>query len=426
MRKKSHILLARYLADQMQTTASLQSHRKAFCLGSILPDIKPSFITRRHEFYGTFEDVKNRMKELADIRPDESNQRVYWRRFGEVIHYMADYFTFPHNKTYTGSFSQHNHYEKVLKNRLKECIQQGEAHAYLEPAIRFADFSTLIDYIEATHEKYLNKLRSVEEDWMTAMRSEQQVEAALKSYEDVDSWKTIIFLYNAALKEVGTKLEILNDEFQHVHQYNPIEHIKTRIKTPDSIVKKLKRYGHETSIENMVRYVNDIAGVRLICSFTSDIYRLAEMIGNQSDLKVLSIKDYIKNPKESGYKSYHMLVSVPIFLSDSVVDTKVEIQIRTIAMDFWASLEHKIYYKFEGNAPEYISKDLQECAKMVSELDDKMLSLNEAIQECIAQQDKDQIRMNEELMNDVCRDVLGNNKEYKDSKVQEKVTEIVT
>ena len=104
------------------------------------------------------------MKELADIRPDESNQRVYWRRFGEVIHYMADYFTFPHNKTYTGSFSQHNHYEKVLKNRLKECIQQGEAHAYLEPAIRFADFSTLIDYIEATHEKYLNKLRSVEED----------------------------------------------------------------------------------------------------------------------------------------------------------------------------------------------------------------------------------------------------------------------
>ena len=164
MRKKSHILLARYLADQMQTTASLQSHRKAFCLGSILPDIKPSFITRRHEFYGTFEDVKNRMKELTDIRPDESNQRVYWRRFGEVIHYMADYFTFPHNKTYTGSFSQHNHYEKVLKNRLKECIQQGEAHAYLEPAIRFADFSTLIDYIEATHEKYLNKLRSVEED----------------------------------------------------------------------------------------------------------------------------------------------------------------------------------------------------------------------------------------------------------------------
>ena len=211
----------------------------------------------------------------------------------------------------------------------------------------------------------------------------------VKNYEDVDSWKTVMFLYNAAMKEVASKLEILNDEFQHVHKYNPIEHIKSRIKSPESIVKKLKRYGHETSIENMVKYVNDIAGVRLICSFTSDIYRLAGMIGNQSDLKVLSIKDYIKNPKESGYKSYHMLVSVPIFLSDSVVDTKVEIQIRTIAMDFWASLEHKIYYKFEGNAPEYISRDLRECADMVSALDEKMLSLNEAIKACLQESERE-------------------------------------
>ena len=213
---------------------------------------------------------------------------------------------------------------------------------------------------------------------------------AIKNYEDVDSWKTIMFLYNAALKEVETKLEILNDEFQHVHQYNPIEHIKTRIKTPESIVKKLKRYGYETSVENMVKYINDIAGVRLICSFTSDIYRLAEMIGNQSDLKVLSIKDYIKNPKDSGYKSFHMLVGVPVFLSDSVVHTKVEIQIRTIAMDFWASLEHKIYYKFEGHAPAYISEDLKACADMVSELDDRMLSLNEAIQKCLENSEKNE------------------------------------
>ena len=199
--------------------------------------------------------------------------------------------------------------------------------------------------------------------------------------DDVDGWKTIIFLYNSALKEVGTKLEILNDEFQHVHQYNPIEHIKSRLKSAESIVKKLKRYGYETSLENMVNYVNDIAGIRVICSFTSDIYRIADMIASQNDLKVLSIKDYIKNPKESGYKSYHILVSVPIFLSDSVVDTKVEIQIRTIAMDFWASLEHKIYYKFEGNAPEFISKELRECAQMVSQLDAKMLSLNEIIKQ---------------------------------------------
>ena len=128
------------------------------------------------------------------------------------------------------------------------------------------------------------------------------MENAIKNYEDVDSWKTIMFLYNSALKEIGTKLDILNDEFQHVHKYNPIEHIKTRVKTPDSIVKKLRKNGYEISIENMVKYVNDIAGVRLICSFTSDIYQLAEMIGNQNDLKVLSIKDYIRNPKDSGYK----------------------------------------------------------------------------------------------------------------------------
>lgn len=233
----------------------------------------------------------------------------------------------------------------------------------------------------------------------------QDVMKAIMDYDDVDAWMTAMFLYNSALKEVGTKLEILNDEFKHVHRYNPIEHIKTRIKTPESIVKKLKRYGHEVSIENMIEYINDIAGVRLICSFTSDIYRLAAMIGNQTDLKVLTIKDYIKTPKESGYKSYHMLVSVPIFLSDSVVETKVEIQIRTIAMDFWASLEHKIYYKFEGNAPEYISRELRDCAEMVSGLDEKMLSLNNAIQECLSREEaaKKQKKESEEHLQEAAK-----------------------
>lgn len=207
--------------------------------------------------------------------------------------------------------------------------------------------------------------------------------------EDVDSWKTMMFIYNSALKEVGTKLDILNDEFLHVHQYNPIEYIKSRIKTPESIVQKLKRNGYESTIQNMVEHINDIAGIRIVCSFTSDIYRMAEMIGRQNDLTVVSVKDYIKHPKESGYKSYHMLVTVPIFLSDRVVDTKVEIQIRTMAMDFWASLEHKIYYKFEGNAPEYISRDLRECSGIVSMLDDKMLSLNEAIIKAKEEQEKE-------------------------------------
>ena len=197
--------------------------------------------------------------------------------------------------------------------------------------------------------------------------------------EGIDSWNSVILTYNAALKQMETKIEILNDEFMHVHQYNPIEYVKTRIKTPESIVKKLKRYGYETSIQNMVRYCNDIAGVRVVCSFTSDIYRLADIIGRQNDITVISVKDYMKKPKASGYKSYHMIVSLPVFLSDRQVDVKVEIQIRTIAMDFWASLEHKIYYKFEGNAPDYISRDLRECSEIVSNLDARMLHLNEAI-----------------------------------------------
>jgi len=197
--------------------------------------------------------------------------------------------------------------------------------------------------------------------------------------DGIDSWKEVNLVYSAALKQMETKMEILNEEFQHVHQYNPIEHIKARMKTPESIVKKLKRHGRESTIENMVNHINDIAGIRIICSFTSDIYRIAEMIREQKDLKVIGTKDYITYPKASGYRSYHMIVSVPVYLSDRIVDAKVEVQIRTVAMDFWASLEHKIHYKLEGDAPEHIRYELIECARMVMDLDARMLSLNEQI-----------------------------------------------
>ena len=198
--------------------------------------------------------------------------------------------------------------------------------------------------------------------------------------EGIDSWETVMFLYNSALKEVSTKLEILNDEFVHIHKYNPIEYIKSRIKTPESIVKKLKRDGYESSFENMVNYVKDIAGIRIVCSFTSDIYRLAEMIGKQNDLTVISIKDYIKHPKVSGYKSFHMIVTVPIFLSDRVVDTKVEIQIRTIAMDFWASLEHQLKYKKQVPDQKEIVDQLTKCATQIAEVDATMYELRKRIE----------------------------------------------
>ncbi len=209
----------------------------------------------------------------------------------------------------------------------------------------------------------------------------QGIHMELKVNNDysVDSWKEVNLIYNAALKQIETKLEILNEEFQHVHQYNPIEHIKARIKSPESIVKKLKRHGYESTIDNMVKHVSDIAGIRVICSFTSDIYAIAEMIRVQKDIQVIAIKDYITYPKASGYRSYHMIVTVPVYLSDRIVDTRVEIQIRTVAMDFWASLEHKIHYKLEGDAPDYIKNELIDCARMVADLDEKMLSLNEQI-----------------------------------------------
>jgi len=205
------------------------------------------------------------------------------------------------------------------------------------------------------------------------------METKMDHGDGIDSWKEVTLIYNAALRQVETKMEILNEEFQHVHQYNPIEHIKARIKSPESIVKKLKRHGLESTIENMVNHINDIAGIRIICSFTSDIYRIAEMISEQRDIKVIGVKDYITYPKASGYKSYHMIVTVPVYLSDRIVDTKVEVQIRTVAMDFWASLEHKIHYKFEGSAPEHIRNELVECAKMVADLDARMLAINEEI-----------------------------------------------
>ena len=212
----------------------------------------------------------------------------------------------------------------------------------------------------------------------------------------LDEWKRMQFIYSAALKEVNTKLEILNAEFQMAHRYNPIEHLSARIKSPESIAKKLRHQGRAVTVENIVRYINDVAGIRIICSFTSDIYKISELIRKQSDVKVLKIKDYIANPKPNGYTSYHMIVSVPIFLSDMTIDTKVEIQIRTIAMDFWASLEHKMYYKFEGNAPENIRRELKECADLVGFLDRKMMAINEEIKK-YSDEEEEGVLMSESL-----------------------------
>ena len=184
-------------------------------------------------------------------------------------------------------------------------------------------------------------------------------------YSQMDQWNSVMFLYDSALKAIRTKIEILNGEFVHIYGHTPIEHIKSRLKTPDSIVKKLKRDGLEVTIDNMVEKLSDIAGIRIICSFTQDIYQIAEMIARQKDVSVLYVKDYIRQPKPNGYKSYHMVVTIPIYLAAGAVETKVEIQIRTVAMDFWASLEHKIYYKFEGNAHDSLQAAIDDLADSV-------------------------------------------------------------
>ena len=238
----------------------------------------------------------------------------------------------------------------------------------------------------------------------------------------LDEWKRMQLIYSAALKEVNTKLEILNAEFQMAHRYNPIEHLSARIKSPESIAKKLRHQGRAVTVENIVRYINDVAGIRIICSFTSDIYRISELIQKQSDVKVLKIKDYIANPKPNGYTSYHMIVSVPIFLSDMTIDTKVEIQIRTIAMDFWASLEHKMYYKFEGNAPENIRRELKECADLVGFLDRKMMAINEEIKK-YSDEEEEGVLVSESLRR--LYGMVNEENEAKSTAVQDNKTAVV-
>ena len=211
------------------------------------------------------------------------------------------------------------------------------------------------------------------------MAVEMSIQEYIRKRPEKDSFQTAMFIYESALIQMASRLEILNNELNHVYSYNPIEYIRTRLKPPESITKKLRKNGHNISIDDMVEHVHDIAGLRITCSFYSEIYFLADMIARQDNLKVVSIKDYISHPKESGYKSYHMILCIQVALADAVVPTNVELQIRTMAMDFWASLEHKIYYKYEGNAPDYFSRELKECASIISKLDGKMMSLNEAM-----------------------------------------------
>lgn len=195
-----------------------------------------------------------------------------------------------------------------------------------------------------------------------------------------EEYSNAVINYKSALKSLNVMFETINDEFVSRSMSNPIEHVKSRLKTPQSISRKLIKRGWEPTWENAVEHIDDIAGIRIICSFTNDIYNIATVIEAQQHIKVLRVKDYINNPKESGYRSYHMLIEMPVYLSAKVETVRVEVQIRTIAMDFWASLEHKMRYKYKTSIPQELCEELNDCANIVTFLDERMARLNEEIE----------------------------------------------
>lgn len=198
--------------------------------------------------------------------------------------------------------------------------------------------------------------------------------------ERIEEMNETLLIYRSAIKEVKTKLDILDDELKIRRKRNPIEYMKSRVKTPGSIMDKLQRRGLEMSINSAKENLNDIAGIRVICSFVGDIYDIAEMLKRQDDITLIEEKDYIKSPKPNGYRSLHLVVEVPIFFSDHEELVRVEVQIRTIAMDFWASLEHKLYYKTLGDNPIHITNDLKECADVIASTDMRMQDIQREVE----------------------------------------------
>ena len=198
--------------------------------------------------------------------------------------------------------------------------------------------------------------------------------------EQASGFMELMMQYRCALMEVETKLNVLNAEFTMKNNRNPFESIKSRIKTPKSILEKLRRKGFEISVKGIEENLADVAGIRVICSFPDDIYATAKMLTDQDDIRVIQVKDYIINPKPNGYRSLHLILEVPIFLSNEKKNMKVEVQFRTIAMDFWASLEHKLKYKKNIENAVEISKELQRCAEASSQLDLRMQALRDRIE----------------------------------------------
>ncbi|KGF27926.1 MULTISPECIES: GTP pyrophosphokinase [Staphylococcus] len=227
-------------------------------------------------------------------------------------------------------------------------------------------------YVERKPSLYIEELRSEFKDNLHHFKDGDEAFDRLIGFVELDH------LYSSALKEISTKLDILDDNFNHVYKHNPIHHMERRVKEMNSLIKKLHRKQLDISAESARKHILDIAGIRVVCNYLEDIYVIEKMLLKQEDVKLLKRKDYIKNPKDNGYRSLHIVVSIPVFLSNKVEKLPVEIQIRTIGMDMWASLEHKIRYKNNASTDDY-SDMLKDCALEIADVESKMQSIHSAI-----------------------------------------------
>lgn len=189
-----------------------------------------------------------------------------------------------------------------------------------------------------------------------------------------EPFEKLMFFYKSALKQLELQMNIIKDEFKLIYNYDLIDHIDTRIKEPKSIVKKMEKKKYDKTYLNLIEKINDIAGIRIVCTLKDDIFFIRDLVKQIPDIHIIKEKDYVTNPKESGYSSYHMIVEVPVKLTQKTIYVKCEIQIRTLAMDFWASFEHKVKYKAKNDVNPKMSKELVNCAKMINKFDTKMIN----------------------------------------------------
>lgn len=260
------------------------------------------------------------------------------------------------------------------------CLELGVSDFIHKPF----DGSIVKNRIKNTMElfAYKNRLeQTIEKQRRTLRRQDRIIQIQAERLKEAEPFDRLMMEYRFAIMEVETRLKVLNEEFSREYKRNPIESIRSRLKSPESIYDKLRRKGYPITVENIREYLTDVAGLRVICSFPDDIYRLAELFTRQGDIRLLKKKDYISNPKDNGYRSLHLILSVPIFLSNEKKYMKAEIQFRTIAMDFWASLEHKLKYKKDLDNADEIVAQLKACADSIETLDYQMQELRDKIDE---------------------------------------------